>query len=1007
MCATALYDPGANISMINKNFLAKLNKNIINTNEKYTFRTISGANKQQGIVFLKLKIFDTQKLVRFFVIDQKHFRYDILLGLDCIMAFRLCQDHTLKISQFQESKQNENNDTNKNFYTSTTNELKINPEFEVNYNEQILVENFEINFNHLNKHQKEQIEKILNEYSSVFAKDRYDIGEVRNYEAQIKLIEDRYIAQKPYRCSFPDQEEIEKQIKNLLNSNLIEESDSPFSAPVTLAYKKEDGKTRTKTRLCVDFRKLNELILPENYPFPLIDDLIAKTQDSSWFSIFDINSAFWSIPLRYQDRPKTGFVTQSGHWQWKCLPFGLKCCPSIFQRILSGIIRKFNLSSFCFNYLDDILIFSNTFEEHTIHIRRLLNAIKTEGFKLKFVKCTIATHSVKYLGHIIEKNTVRPLTDNLLAIRDFPTPKNQKNIRQFLGKINFYNKYIENSAKILEPFHNLLRKNVPFLWDEKCKKSFQQIKNYLMSSPVLAIFNRKSPINIYTDASIEGMGAILKQVQKNGIEKPVAYFSKKFSITQKKKKAIHLECIAIREAVKFWQYWLLGNKFTLFTDHKPLENLSLKSRTDEELGNLTNYLSQFDFTIKYKPGKENTEADCLSRNPIDKNFSEDTDILKTTNTLTLNEIINDQQKYITPTKNTTHIHNNIHYKKNTEQIILSNEIANRLIEKVHKSFGHIGSQCMLQTIRKHYYFTNMYKLITDYCKRCPICIKNKIRNSNKIGSLGLLGPASKPFEILSMDTIGGFGGRRSTKKYLHLAVDHFTRFAFISTSATQTKNDFIKLINRIQNDCNTQINTLLTDQHGGITSNEFQSFLKNSNIDIIFTATDCPFSNGLNERLNQTLVNRIRCKINENKNTKAWTTIAHECTYEYNDTIHSSTGFAPRHLLFGTSKQILPIELCKTSDLTEDRKIALKNSIRSHENNAKLYNKKRIDWNFNIGDLVYVDVGNKLNRTKLDEIRQGPFHVSKIISKHILEVDTETNPKVTRKYHVNKLVPKI
>lgn len=978
--------------MINVKFLSLLNKEIQNK-EKYTFRTMGGEKKQKGIVSLKLKIFNTENNIRFFVINEKYFKYDILLGLDCIKLFGLCQDHNLMISQYQgEIKEQKKN------------ELNINSEMEVNYNERIPVEQFETKVNHLDVFKRKEIKKIINAYDSIFAKNKYDTGKVQNYEAHIKLLENKYITRKPYRCSFSDQEEIERQIKALLKYKIIEESDSPFAAPVTLAYKKEDGE-KHKNRLCIDFRELNKIISPENFPFPLIDELIAKTQNSSWFSVFDINSAFWSIPIRHKDRYKTGFITQSGHYQWRYLPFGLKTCPAIFQRILSGIIRKHNLSSFCFNYLDDILMFSKSFDEHIEHLRKLLNAIKVEGFHLKFAKCSFATHSVKYLGHIIDKNTVRPLNDNLIAIKDFPRPNNRKNIRQFLGKVNFYHKFIKDSSKTLEPFHNLLRKNVPFIWSLECEEAFNKIKTYLTSIPVLAIFDRKAPIHIYTDASADGMGAILKQIQSDGSQKPVAYFSKRFNDTQKKKKAIYLECIAIKEAIKFWQYWLLGNKFTVFTDHKPLENLNIKSRTDEELGNLTNYLLQFDFTIKYRPGKDNMEADCLSRNPIETIQNEDTDLLRTTNTLTLNEIIKDQQANISSSNNIITKQNNIKYKQNTDRIILSKEMAKTLIDRVHHSFGHIGSKCMYVTIKKFYYFKNMINLINNHCRHCEVCIKNKTRKPVQLGTLGLLGPASKPFQIMSLDTIGGLGGRQSTKRYLHLVVDHFTRFAFILTSRTQNADDFIKIIDGIMKNNNINIELLLTDQYGGITSNEFQNYLQNQNIDTIFTAVDCAFSNGLNERLNQTLINRIRCKINEQKNNKAWTTIAKECVDEYNNTIHSSTGYAPKYLLYGDAKSILPKELHTPANLAEDRVQAFKNSLKVHKRNEKFYNCNRKDRVWNIGELVYVDTGNRLNRTKLDEIRHGPFPIHNIVSKHIVDVEIKSNPKTLRKYHVSKIVP--
>lgn len=216
-----------------------------------------------------------------------------------------------------------------------------------------------------------------------------------------------------------------------------------------MAFKKEENK---KSRLCIDFRDLNKIIVPQAQPFPLIEDLMIKTRNCKFFTTLDINSAFWAIPLRIEDRKKTGFVTQEGHFQWNCLPFGLKTSPAIFQRILSNILRKYKLTDFTVNYINDILIYSETFEDHINHLTQLLEAIKTEGFRLKFTKCTFASDSVKYLGHIIQNNSIKPVKDNLISIKNFPVPKTQKNVRQFLGKINFYHEYIHKSAIILSYF---------------------------------------------------------------------------------------------------------------------------------------------------------------------------------------------------------------------------------------------------------------------------------------------------------------------------------------------------------------------------------------------------------------------------------------------------------------------------------------------------------------------------------------------------------------------------
>ncbi|GBP53323.1 Retrovirus-related Pol polyprotein from transposon 297 [Eumeta japonica] len=302
----------------------------------------------------------------------------------------LLEDQYLNITQ----KQEETSTDKRLIYKNSSKEEENQNEIAINFNEHIKEEDFKINMNNLNAQQETEINNLIDEYKSCFAKDKYDVGKIKNYEARIDLLVDKYCSKRPYRCSIEEKKEIEKQVGNLLQRNLIEESYSPFSAPVTLAFKKEDQK---KTRLCIDFRELNKIILPQAQPFPLIDDLVVKTRNCKYFSTLDINSAFWSIPLRIEDKKKTGFVTQEGHFQWTCLPFGLKTSPAIFQRILSNILRKHKLTEFTINYIDDILVFSKTYNEHINHLKQLLEAIKSEGFRLKFTKCTFAANSVKSL----------------------------------------------------------------------------------------------------------------------------------------------------------------------------------------------------------------------------------------------------------------------------------------------------------------------------------------------------------------------------------------------------------------------------------------------------------------------------------------------------------------------------------------------------------------------------------------------------------------------------------
>lgn len=1002
-----VYDPGSQVSLINSKLL-KLQGSDKGLN-KANLSTINGVQQAKGLTNLKLKIFEMEKNVDVYIIDEQSFKDDFLIGLDLIKTFKLAQDENLSISQ-KLSKENETFSTDGEINTGKiyNERIETTPKtYEVNFNEHLNIENFDMKINHLQEYERVEINKLIERYGTVFAKNKYDVGQVNGYEARIDLMVDKYCSKRPYRCSLEDKKEIEEQIVKLLDTGLIEESYSPFAAPVTLAFKREENK---KSRLCIDFRDLNKIVVPQAQPFPLIEDLMLKTRNCTFFSTLDINSAFWSIPLRIEDRKKTGFVTQEGHYEWTCLPFGLKTSPAIFQRILSNILRKYKLTDFAVNYIDDILIFSSSFEDHIKHLSKLLEAIKTEGFRLKFTKCTFASDSVKYLGHIIQNNSIKPVKDNLVSIKEFPVPKTQKNVRQFLGKINFYHEYIPKSAIILDPLHNLLRKNQKFIWCERCQSAFDAIKSLLCSQPILEIFDQNLPINIYTDASLEGVGAILKQIQQDGKEKPVAYFSKKLNAAQKKKKAIYLECLAITEAVRYWQYWLIGKSFTVYTDHKPLENMNLKSRTDEDLGDMTYYLSQYDFKIKYAPGTQNLEADCLSRNPVLDASENQEERLHIVNLIKLEDILSDQNRNIEVQRYKTNLieKNKIYLKKirKKEKIILTEDFSIELIKKLHENLCHIGIGQMQRTISPFYTAKNLTKNIKIVCKTCEVCIKNKSRGQIKYGFMSHLGPATKPFEIMSIDTIGGFGGSRSTKKYLHLLVDHFTRFAFIQTSKTQTANDFIKLVKDITDTEN--IGMILTDQYPGINSKEFKDFLQTKKVPLIFTAVNAPFSNGLNERLNQTLVNKIRCRVNEKGTKKVWTTIAHECVNKYNGIEHSVTGFSPQYLLHGTDATALPKELKQKishNDWIRDRKRALENTIKSHNYNKSLFDKKLRQWEFKVGDMVYIENGNRLNRRKLDELKVGPYKIVDKISDTIYKIDIGHKKTESNLYHITKLVP--
>jgi len=639
---------------------------------------------------LDVQIFKVSKRIILNVIDPKSFDFDIIIGTNYIPSFYLNLDYNLKITQTVPQSIN----------------VAVSPV--PIWNSYMTEKSFKSKVEHLNSHEQSAVFDLISRNVNVFAKDKFDVGNVTNYACPISLSSDAYIAKKPYRCSYSDQEVINRHCNELLKKGIIRESSSPYAAPVTLQFKKHGlNAQKVKDRMCIDYRELNKVVIPESQPFPLIDDIIVKTRGCSYFSAFDINAAFHSIPIAEKDRYKTAFITQSGHYEYCYLPFGLKTSAAAFQRILASILRRYKLDGFAVNFLDDVLVFSRSFKEHLLHIQQLVDAIYAEGFRLNFEKCNFASSRIQYLGHIITPGFIQPLSDNIIAITEFPAPTSRRSVRSFLGKINFYRKFIPNSSSVLEPFHNLLRKHTSFFWSPACQSAFESVKMYLTSSPVLAVFDPCRPIFIYTDGSGVGVSAVLKQVGADGFEHPVAYFSKKLSEAQKKKKAIYIESLAIREAIRYWRYWLIGRRFTVVTDHKPLEHLNLKARPDEELGDLALELSQFDFDIIYRPGKDNHEADCLSRSPVNPPSSDTAapeSIMPSFHFLSLDDIIHFQKSL--SRSNEDVVRHGVIFRefRGDSYIALDEQAGKDLIARIHAHYGHIGPKHMFSILRSYFFF---------------------------------------------------------------------------------------------------------------------------------------------------------------------------------------------------------------------------------------------------------------------------------------------------------------
>ena len=962
-----IFDTGANLSCITLSLLDSLglSKYIkwapIKPNER--IKTYTGDSSYLGKATLNITIGLLSSDVELHVFEKSNHPDDLLIGLDLIYLFRLGLDPNMKVYQrFEDQQPDHQITTNYTFPELFVNLLKSNEEYD-----------------HLSVSQLKLLDKILDK-SNCFSKDKWDIGCIQGFECEIPLQDNIPIFLKPYRTSWEDELKVQEEVDLLREHGIIEYSDSPYSFPVVLVDKKDDGK---KSRFCVDYRKLNAKSIPNNHPFPRIEDIIDDLRDCQFFTTLDVTSGFWNILVKENDRDKLAFSTKKGHFTWKRLPFGWRNSPAVFQSILCRIIRKHNLHRFCHNYLDDILIFSKTYEEHLHHIELVLKAIEQENIKLKISKCSFAQQKVKYLGHMISKNKVHTLSSNTKAIEVFPPPKKVRELQSFLGKVNFYRKFIPNIATMLHPLYELLKTSVSFKWTDECQSSFEKIKNLLIQSPVLRIYNPKAECFLFTDASGKGVAGVLKQFQSDDNEyHTIGYFSKKLLHYQKNYSATELELLAIVESINYWHHYLSGMKFTVVTDHQALKYLRTLKKTNSRLLKWSLKLDMYWFDVIYRKGSENTEADCLSRSfPEDevRNFEH----IKMINLITeatirehTSSLPDDQYPKRYRLENGL-----IKVRKGLfDRIFIPRSLVSELIETFHREFKHIGITQMCMLISKKYLIRNLSKLVSDYVKSCVVCVEAKTRQQLVQGKLSTLGPPERPLQIISIDTVGGFAGFRSNCVNLHVAVDFFTKYVWALPSKTKTGKDIKNLLKIIRRDGNPSI--ILADLYPGNNSEEVESYLAKHNIELINSPAGSLISLGLSSRTQQTIVTRLRCNMVETDFKHSWITLLQSVVAAYNLTPHTSTGYSPNFLLNGE-----PLD--PSIDLATARQNAAEKNALVHEKNKKRFEKNKIPVRIDVGDQVYIPYSNRIKRGKLGKLNHGPFEVIQKKSDTIFIVSVE------------------
>ncbi|KAL7852896.1 hypothetical protein SRHO_G00186810 [Serrasalmus rhombeus] len=468
----------------------------------------------------------------------------------------------------------------------------------------------------LTPQQQGELQALLRKWNQVFAVDDEDFGRTDTVQHRI-LTGDSVPIRERFRPLPPAMyKEMRILLAEMLEKKVIRESVSPWAAPIVMV-KKKDG----SWRFCVDYRKLNAVTHKDAFPLPRIEETLTTLTQSKWFSTLDLASGYWQVGMDPRDREKTAFSTPLGLYEFERMPFGLCNAPATFQRLMQHCLSG-QLSESVLVYLDDIIVYSPDFSSHLQQLDEVLARLWKHGLKLRPDKCKLLQTEVRFLGHVVDGRGVRPDPDKVSAVQQYTVPSTVRQVRAFLGLAGYYRRFIPGFSKIAAPLNRLLC-GVPASrartrrveWTQECQEAFEALKAVLTQAPILAYADFSLPFVVYTDASNQGLGAVLAQVQ-DGRERVIAYASRSLHPSEQNDSnysSFKLELLALKWAVteKFKDY-LMGARFTVFTDNNPVAHLQT-ARLGATEQRWVAQLSAFNFEVKYRAGKENVNADALSR----------------------------------------------------------------------------------------------------------------------------------------------------------------------------------------------------------------------------------------------------------------------------------------------------------------------------------------------------------------------------------------------------------
>ena len=903
------------------------------------------------------------------------------------------------------------------------------------------------------------------EFQDVFDKVKAigTLPEHRQYDCTIDLQPGKEPPWGPiYNLSPSELKALREYIEEHLANGFIRHSKSPAGAPIFFV-KKKDG----SLRLVVDYRGLNKVTIRNRYALPLISNLLERLSGAKYFTKLDLRGAYNLVRIRPGDEWKTAFRTRYGHFEYTVMPFGLTNAPAIFQHMANDIFRDF-LDVFTIVYLDDILIYSTTQEEHDRHVRQVLQRLRKYGLFAKLEKCTFDQRHVEFLGYVISQQGISMDPSKVQTILDWQTPISIRDVQCFLGFANFYRKFIKNYSKIVLPLTELTRMNKKFMWSTSATEAFDHLKQAFTSAPILAYADLSKPFILEADASDFALGSVLSQVKEDGRVHPIAFHSRKFEAAEINYEVHDKELLSIVDSFEQWRHLLEGSshQITVYNDHKNLMYFQNARVLNRRQARWAQFLTRFDFIIVYRPGALQGKADALSRRsymaprPGEAAFDHQNQVvlgperlqIRTTELLDvpsnpsfldsirrdirLDSFAQDILNHIDPdrasssmSKSSRKDYRQFSWRdgllfRNKHLYVPDGPMRLQVLQHCHDMpmAGHFGVHKTLELVTRNYWWPQLRTFIEDYVRSCDVCCRSKIPRHQPYGLLHPLPTPTGPWKSISLDFITDLPLSKGYDAILTV-VDRFTKMAhFLPCVKTFTSQDTTNMVMREVFKHHGLPNDIISDRGPQFISKFWQHMLEILKISPKLSSSYHPQTDGQSERTNQTLEQYLRCFINYQQDD--WVDFLYMAEFAYNNSIHSSTGYSPFFANTGYHPRWIMLEHSDISNnpTVQERLLQLKDiqaKLSDHLRDAQASYKKaadrhrldsgsKVEPKFQIGDRVWLLRRNvKTTRPceKLDYQRLGPFMISHKINDVAFRLQLPPDMKLHPVFHVSLLEP--